>query len=257
MIRVTKGTPPDVLKKRAAAAHKVLTDLYKHDPTSYDNGKQFPYNLGLYAHKEVRKRLSKTHYGKCCYCEIKIPVPYASSHVEHFRPKAYSQQKSGSKRRYPGYYWLVYEWTNLYLSCQFCNVSHKRNVFPLGYPARRAKKKGDDLSLESASLIDPAGTEDPRDHIEFHDEVPRGKTAKGATTISVIGLDDGAHDEWRRERLAELRELIERIELHRADTRPKVKKTVEDARLALTRATMADAPFSSMAQDFLAKHPIP
>ena len=105
-------------------------------------------------------------------------------------------------------------------------------------------------------LIDP-GAEDPRAHIEFRDEVPRGKTKKGTTTIATLGLDDGAHNEWRRERLDYLRELIERIGLHHADPRPEVKKTVEAARLALTRATNADAQFSAMAQDFLATHPIP
>jgi hypothetical protein len=246
-----------VLKKGAIAARKALSDLYEGDPISYDNGKQFMFNPDLYAHREVRESLSKSHHMKCCYCEVRIPIPYASSHIEHFRPKAYSQQKTGSKKRYPGYFWLTYEWANLYLSCQFCNVSHKRNVFPLGNPAHRAKKDGDSLSPESALLIDPGGAEDPRDHIEFHDEVPRGKTAKGTTTISTLGLDDGAHDEWRRERLDYLRELIEGIELHRTDPRPEVKKKVAAARLALSQSTNADAPFSAMAQDFLAKHPIP
>jgi hypothetical protein len=257
VIGVRKGRPPKVLEKGGVAARKALSDLYEGDPISYDNGKQFTFNPGLYAHKDVRDRLGRTHHAKCCYCEMKIPIPYASSHIEHFRPKAYSQQNKGSKKRYPGYFWLAYEWTNLYLSCQFCNVSHKRNVFPLGYPAHRAKKDGDSLSPESALLIDPGGVEDPRDHIEFHNEVPRGKTVKGTATISTLGLDDGAHDEWRRERLDYLRELIEQIELHRADPRPKVKKRVADARLALTQATNDDAPFSAMAQDFLAKHTIP
>ena len=257
MIRVNKGKSPAVLKNGAIAAHKTLSDLYVGDSVLYDNGQQFTFNPNLYAHNEVRECLSKSHHGKCCYCEMKIPIPYASAHVEHFRPKAYSQQKKGSKKRYPGYFWLAYEWANLYFSCQFCNVSHKRNVFPLSYPAHRAKKNGDNLSLEGALLIDPGGAEDPRDHIEFHDEVPRGKTVKGSTTISTLGLDDGAHDEWRRERLDYLRELIERIELHRTDPRPEVQKTVTDARLILTQSTKSDARFSAMAQDYFKKHPIP
>jgi hypothetical protein len=36
-----------------------------------------------------------------------------------------------------------------------------------------------------------------------------------------------------------------------------VQKRVADARLILTQATNADAPFSAMAQDFLSNHPIP
>jgi uncharacterized protein (TIGR02646 family) len=257
MIRVTKGNPPSVLKNDGVAARKNLSMLYEGDPSAYDNGRQFTFKSALYAHEKVREHLGKSHHGKCCYCEVRIPVPYASSHVEHFRPKAYSQQQNGSKKRYPGYFWLAYEWTNLYLSCQFCNVSHKRNLFPLGCPEHRAKKDGDSLSPERALLLDPGGVEDPRDHIEFHDEVPRGKTDIGRKTISTLILDDGAHDEWRRERLEYLRELIELIELHRADSRPKVKKKVADARVSLTQATNADAPFSAMAQDYLAKHPIP
>ncbi len=161
MIRVRRGRPPNVLRNGAAAARQALSAAYSADPASFNGGKQFTFADGLYAHSEVRARLSKNHCKKCCYCEVIIPVPYASTHVEHFRPKAYSQQGRGTPKRYPGYYWLAYEWTNLYLSCQFCNVSQKRNIFPLGSPAHRATKDGDVLALEGALLIDP-GVEDPR-----------------------------------------------------------------------------------------------
>ena len=115
MISVKKGKPPPVLEKGGLAARKALSDLYEGDPGSYDNGKQFTFNSNLFAHEKVPEHLGRSHHVKCCYCEMKIPIPYASSHIEHFRPKAYSQQKEGSEKRYPGYFWLAYEWTNLSL----------------------------------------------------------------------------------------------------------------------------------------------
>ncbi len=38
-------------------------------------------------------------------------------------------------------------------------------------------------------LIDPAGSENPRDHIRFRDEIAVGMTKIGETTIDYVGLN--------------------------------------------------------------------
>jgi hypothetical protein len=73
------------------------------------------------------------------------------------------------------------------LSCHFCNI------FPLSNPEDRARSRRADLSAERPLLLKPDGTEDPREHIGFHEEVPVGKTAQGKATVAVLGLDRTEH----------------------------------------------------------------
>nr|WP_239015299.1 AAA family ATPase [Archangium violaceum] len=76
--------------------------------------------------------------GKCAFCESQLAhISYGD--VEHFRPKAGWRQEEGGPLGRPGYYWLAYEWTNLFLACTLCNQQFKRNLFPLRTPSRRAR----------------------------------------------------------------------------------------------------------------------
>ncbi len=106
-------------------------------------------------------------------------------------------------------------------------------------------------------MLDPSGSEDPRNHIRFHDEVVVGLSTSGLLTISTMGLDAGARDESRRERLTQLRLYIAIIERLGHDPHPKSVAMVANARIALNQAPTPNAPFSSMAIDFLAKNPPP
>ena len=71
---------------------------------------------GVYAHAEVRKSLEKLFFDKCAYCEWK-PTGGSDWDVEHYRPKG----RVYENEHHPGYYWLVYTWNNLFLSCTHCN----------------------------------------------------------------------------------------------------------------------------------------
>jgi uncharacterized protein (TIGR02646 family) len=67
--------------------------------------------------KTINNRLRKLYHDKCGYCESYIRhVSYVT--VEHFRPKK------------GGYYWLGYEWSNLFLCCPNCNLA-KLKKFPV------------------------------------------------------------------------------------------------------------------------------
>ena len=86
--------------------------------------------------------------------------------VEHFRPKGgYKQRRRGPARR-PGYYWLAYDWDNLFYSCQLCNQRFKRNLFPLRDGRRRARSHTHRLDKEEPLLVDPA-EQDPSKYIGF------------------------------------------------------------------------------------------
>jgi hypothetical protein len=68
--------------------------------------------------------------------------------------------------RKPGYYWLAYEWNNLFLACQLCNQLFKKNLFPLLDPTTRAASHKDNVENEKPAFIDPT-IDDPKNLFPF------------------------------------------------------------------------------------------
>ncbi|MCH7726958.1 MAG: hypothetical protein IH991_10820 [Planctomycetes bacterium] len=76
------------------------------------------FKFSVYSHKDLRRALTEAFFSKCAYCES-YSAHVAPKDIEHFRPK--SEIDTGKKTIAPGYYWLAADWSNLLLSCQFCN----------------------------------------------------------------------------------------------------------------------------------------
>ena len=139
---------------------------------------------------DVRSQLWDMQYGKCCYCERKRDKKRESD-IEHFRPKA---KITGLPDDKPGYWWLAYEWDNLFFSCRACNQEYKKNHFPVRDEIKRACCKGDSLEAEQAYLINPE-TDNPDDFILYEwlwDEqfvFIRGREERGEETIKILGLN--------------------------------------------------------------------
>jgi uncharacterized protein (TIGR02646 family) len=257
MIPVTKGNAPSKLLAEGVVQKAALCQEFDLHSVAYKrNQKSFAFSDQLYGHVTVRSALEMAQHGKCCYCEVVIPKPYAPVHVEHYRPKAYSQQELGSPRIYPGYYWLAYDWDNLFLSCLFCNSSNKRNLFPIGNQSKRALNHRSDIFMERSLILCPSGPENPRDHIEFYKEVPRGKTRRGKVTVAALGLSRSEH-EPRLTRYVELEDLRNEVLRWQNDPSVAAQHLVSKCRALLIRATQANAPWSAMAQDYLSKNPLP
>ena len=259
------------IARRGAAPSKLLTDGlarawqlcvdFDADPASYRlskkaGGKEFIIDSSVYAHMSVKRALERLQFGKCCYCEVYIEKPYAHGLVEHYRPKAFSQQTKRSEKMRPGYYWLAYEWENLFLSCFFCNSVNKVNLFPLSNPSKRARSHLDDVALEQPMLLKPDGREDPRDHIGFQGDTPFGKTPLGARTVDMLGLDRGEHAK-RQRRMRKLEYYHKIVVKHHRDTSALGLEVVGAARQYLAEAVKPEAPFSAMALTFLEKNPLP
>ena len=187
-------------------------------------------------------------HNKCCYCESRLGV---TSHkvVEHFRPKGAVQQDPGQKMMYPGYYWLAYSWSNLLMSCDVCNSTHKRSLFPLADHTARARSHHDNLDGESPLFIDPA-REDPRSHIRFRGPAVVAATERGHSTIQGVGLRRSPLEEARRERLAQLKGLRLIVGLEGMED-VVGRERIQCARGELEKAILPDATYSAMALDFL------
>lgn len=191
MIRIQKpAQSPEVLQTKGASETRRMKAAYSRNPARYHSGeKTFTFDSKIYAHSDVKTALIKAQFGKCCFCESQVThISYGD--VEHFRPKAASCQSDGQPLECPGYFWLAYDWANLFFSCQLCNQRHKKNFFPLADPQHRAWSHKDDLSAESPLFINPA-EEDPEAFITFHKEVVRAVDGnrRGAVTIESLGLD--------------------------------------------------------------------
>lgn len=153
-------------------------------------------------YKRFMPFLLRAHHDKCAYCESIIPVTHPGD-VEHFRPKGRVADKAAKimhklkgEIAHPGYFWLAYEWKNLFPSCIDCNrrryhgddgeQAGKADIFPIS--GKRAEKPGDEAG-EQPLLIDP-GSDDPNEHLEFlPDGLIKPKTQIGAETIKVFGLN--------------------------------------------------------------------
>jgi uncharacterized protein (TIGR02646 family) len=258
MIRVARpAQPPNRLIKFGVRALARICASFDADSRAYTAGtKMLEFKSSIYGHSSVKSSLQRAQNDKCCYCEG-IFHGHAAGDVEHFRPKAYFQQDAASPKSYPGYYWLVYDWSNLLFSCQICNRSHKRNLFPIIDPTARAYSRNQNISLEAPLIIDPGGQDDPYQHIQFHEEMPRGITDRGRATISVLKLDRISLNETRRERLDKVRALQKAVALLSGDTRPEAINTLADARAALQQAALPSAEFSAMMRDYLTPRAMP
>lgn len=257
MIRIVKGDAPEVLSGRGVEEARALCDAYDADAPAYSDGsRKFAINSGVYGHQTVRDELDACQHGKCAFCEVLIPRPYADAHVEHWRPKGAVKQARGQEDEHPGYYWLAYDWDNLLLSCVFCNRGNKRTIFPIEDVTARARNHSQSTASERPLLLKPDDGSDPADDIEFIEELPRGTSTRGRRTIEVLGLDRLEHRQ-RDDLLVSLREAYEFVRRFNDDPHHAAQELVAQGRAMYARAPLPTSPFSAMAAAFIAANPLP
>lgn len=173
----------------------------------------------VYKNKEVQSALLKLFNGKCAYCESRLAA-VSFAEIDQFRPKAGSYDIH-TKLSLDHYWWLAYDWRNLYLVCQVCN-SNKGSKFPLRN--QRVKvPKGDlaqhnaswfweDLAGEKPLLLDPCSKEiNPGDHLVFEDGgLVAGLTREGKVTIETLKLN---REQLVRERSRAIEDSFYKLQL--------------------------------------------
>jgi uncharacterized protein (TIGR02646 family) len=253
MIEIDKGTsPPNLaatqLKKsnEMKEAYDKNADDYKDETTKFDFG-------SAYNTTEVRTLLIKKQHNKCCFSEAKFVGDY--SDVEHFRPKGRIDEYPSNISSYPGYYWLAYDWENLFLCKTRPNTSQKRNYFPLYNEAER-NRSHNDTNIELPKLIDP-GKEDPRKFIRFHLDEPVSvdRKGRGKFNIDFFDLRHSEFEEGRRVKLKTmtgLKKLVDKLlTIGIPIDDPEIVESLDLLRYEMS----PQAQFSSMAIDFLSGWP--
>lgn len=242
MIRIRKRRdPPRILETKGRLEREKLCKAFSRAPDAYRGGrKPFEFSRALYGHKTVRAALTEDQYGKCCFCEAVIA--HTGADVEHFRPKAGFRQTRSDPLGGPGYYWLAYDWANLFLACRDCNNRHKANLFPLRDPNQRPRCHHDDVAQEQPLFVSP--TDDPEKHISFRREIAYAvnDSEAGEITILELGLRRAPLTEQRRKWLRMLRALDSL--LHRTPDCPEAS----EARAILDEATSDAGQYAGMAR---------
>jgi hypothetical protein len=244
MIKVAKPTIiPNVLTTTGLAETVKNCGLYTTNTASYNNGKlKFKISGSIYNADKVKAALKKAQYKKCCFCEKTQADEYGA--VEHYRPKAAYKLKRKTALKRPGYYWLGYQWDNLFFVCGPCNTK-KGSLFPLKDESKRALNHNGNVSREAPLLLNPTGRKDPTKHIKFTNQFISGVTPEGKQTIEICKLDrDGLNEE--RKKL--LNEIDERITIVITNQDPGATLR---AKKYLKKAVSEDAPFSAMVKDYL------
>jgi uncharacterized protein (TIGR02646 family) len=214
VIRIKKPEQaPAILKNRGREATRQLCEQYDSSPVAYKKGaKSFTsgdFDSDIYGAKSVKQALQKAQHGKCAFCESKIThITYGD--VEHFRPKAGYRQRPDDPLVRPGYYWLAYDWSNLFFCCSLCNQRFKRNHFPLTDATQRAASHHDPIEREQPLLIHPE-FDDPASFLEFDQEYVRsiGGHPRGEATILILGLNREEIVEKRRHLFGLIKDLID------------------------------------------------
>ena len=189
MIKIDRGSPPaNTILDEKKEEMLIQIEALVQEGESWNEKKFYLWKKD----DKVKSFLFKEQYGKCCYCEWNLRNKIESD-VEHFRPKA----KVSEAKKHSGYWWLVYEWDNLLLSCTNCNRVFKKASFPLKDEAKRAYKKDDSLSEEEPLLINPL-KENPENFIGYG--LPNegescfmiraiGKCERGRKTVELTGIN--------------------------------------------------------------------
>jgi uncharacterized protein (TIGR02646 family) len=187
VVQIDKSTVsiPDILKSggRGEAATIVLIQEAENGALACE------FNSSIYGHKSVKELLRQLQHGKCCFCEDYI-AHVEHGDVEHFRPKGGFQIDEQQSLQTPGYYWLAYNFDNLFYCCQICNQVYKKNYFPLADETSRVRSHTQNFRVEESLLIHPE-VDEPNQHLTFIDEVikPLNGSRKGIETIKRTGLD--------------------------------------------------------------------
>jgi uncharacterized protein (TIGR02646 family) len=208
MIRIHKpAEPPPELRDEGRASMLALCRRLEAGESRVD------FDGAIYGAPSVKHALIRAQHDKCCFCESKIRhVSFGD--VEHFRPKAACRSSADAPERKPGYYWLAYEWSNLYFACEQCNRRHKRNLFPLEDESARVVSHHDAARLlaERPFYIDP-GLDEPEEHIGFRREYAKASAGsqRGTLTIDALGLNRGPLSSRRRDHRKLLLTLLRNV----------------------------------------------
>ena len=185
LIQLIRPSVPEYFSSK-----EIKTEIDKM--TEYYNQKvdirlQLKYRPKYSLNNQIRDLLLHSFNFKCAFCENQLSER-KSIHVERFRPSINAMDLNG-KIEEDHYWWLRYEWSNLFLICRDCNQK-KSNLFPIRKKRALPYTRGYLLNNEEPFLIDPC-LDYPEEHFlfDYNTGLMASNTERGRLTIDIYGLN--------------------------------------------------------------------
>src|SRR5450432_3188427 len=186
MIHVERRSSPPSLNSPPAEDARIEAELFFGPPISDRKQKHhsfFPLTTKLAG---FSKALSDAFNGKCAFCESYVSIDEPSC-MDRYRPKSGAIGQDGTASP-DHYWWLAYEWSNLYLVCLACNKI-RGDRFPITGKRADPKVTGEELLKEGPLLLDPCH-DFPEDHLVFDEKgMVASDSQQGRTTIETLALN--------------------------------------------------------------------
>ncbi len=165
MIYIERGPaplPPNQLRQIEIARERLLAEVHSLKQQQRVQFKAHAWQL-------YRPALNQVFQGKCAFCESPVGITSPGT-IEQFYPKALYPERA-------------YDWTNLYLACQLCNVN-KGATDPI------------DRVTQELWLLDPCADR-PEEFLFFaidgtvmpRPEAAKDKQRRADRTIAILGLN--------------------------------------------------------------------
>lgn len=185
MIKVyrSKKSLPKNLDLQFQLLKKKATYFY-NKPKSQRNQMKFGFNYK--ALTDAKDILAYEFNFKCVYCESHIE-PKRGTH-DAFRPRTNAKGIGPGDFSEEHYWWLAYEWNNIYYSCQECN-RFKQSFFPVEGPRCKVGAPYTEV-LKEYNLIIDACSEDPELMFDYDENgriIPLNRKAE--VTIDILKLN--------------------------------------------------------------------
>lgn len=244
---------PEILNSREVNIAKERLKKFYGKPLNSRLQQKYSRPFELEVSKSIKESLRDLFKNKCAYCESPIPEAVGIGDVDHFRPKSNARglEKDFSKDHY---WWLTYEWKNLYYSCPNCN-RYKSTWFPVeGARSKPLTSINKIQEEEQALLIDPC-LDRPEEHLTYNENgFVNYRTPKGNLTIEILKLN---RIELVKQRFESLKQLQRDWELLPKLIRNKNKNQKEIKRIALDweglYSQKTQKPYVAIQRQMLAK----
>jgi uncharacterized protein (TIGR02646 family) len=220
---------PASLIERGPEELEQLTRFFKQS-AKYRGQRRPPFKREVWNAPDVYQALMELFNRKCAYCEALLLR--AGWDIEHFRPKERAMELNGEVAT-DHYWWLSYEWSNLYLSCTICSRL-KANRFPVKRGRAKPYTKADRLLGEEPLLLDPC-IDEPANYLIFNnDGLVTSDIDRGIATIEILGLNRASLVERRANHLRNVGTLLKLLELKKVKNADFLS-TIEEAKTVLRR----------------------
>ena len=207
MVRLKRGPAPadlqgpEARRALAAAGDHFRTDTHATRQRGYDFE-----SFELLRRPSVLEELDRIAAGRCMFCS-RLAAEELGPH--RFRPPQDAVAADGSTSR-RHYWWLAYEWQNIYLTCGDCHFA-QGSKFPVASKRVRVGAKKELNNKERPLLIDPFEDDPELAFVYLDSGEVVSREERGQVTIETFDLNRPVLQAERRLTALEVRHEISQL----------------------------------------------